>query len=68
VEKQIAEQAREHGVAESEVLTKVLLADNPVKRMAEPDEVAELVVYLCSPEASYITGASLSIDGGWTAS
>ena len=68
VEKQIADQAREHGVAEGEVLTKVLLVDNPVKRMAEPDEVAELVVYLCSPEASYITGTSLSIDGGWTAS
>jgi len=45
----------------------VLLADNPVKRMAEPEEVAELVVYLCSPDASYITGAALSIDGGWTA-
>jgi 3-hydroxybutyrate dehydrogenase len=49
------------------VLTQVLLADNPVKRMAEPDEVAELVVYLCSPDASYITGTALSIDGGWTA-
>ena len=36
--------------------------------MAEPDEIAELAVYLCSPDASYITGASLSIDGGWTAS
>jgi 3-hydroxybutyrate dehydrogenase len=36
--------------------------------MAEPDEIAELVVYLCAPDASYITGASLSIDGGWTAS
>jgi 3-hydroxybutyrate dehydrogenase len=46
----------------------VLLADNPVKRMAEPEEVAELAVYLCSPDASYITGAALSIDGGWTAS
>jgi 3-hydroxybutyrate dehydrogenase len=68
VEKQIADQARAHGIPESEVLTTVLLADNPVKRMAEPDEIAELAVYLCSPEASYITGASLSIDGGWTAS
>jgi 3-hydroxybutyrate dehydrogenase len=68
VEKQIADQARAHGIPESDVLTKVLLADNPVKRMAEPDEIAELAVYLCSPDASYITGASLSIDGGWTAS
>jgi 3-hydroxybutyrate dehydrogenase len=68
VEKQIADQARAHGISESDVLTTVLLADNPVKRMAEPDEIAELAVYLCSPDASYITGASLSIDGGWTAS
>jgi 3-hydroxybutyrate dehydrogenase len=67
VEKQIADQARAHGIPESQVLTQVLLADNPVKRMAEPDEVAELVVYLCSPDASYITGTALSIDGGWTA-
>ena len=68
VEKQIAAQSRAHGIPESDVLTTVLLADNPVKRMAEPDEIAELAVYLCSPDASYITGASLSIDGGWTAS
>ena len=68
VEKQIADQARAHGIAEDEVLSRVLLADNPVKRMAEPEEVAELAVYLCSPDASYITGAALSIDGGWTAS
>jgi len=67
VQKQIADQAVAHGVSENEVLTQVLLADNPVKRMAEPEEVAELVVYLCSPDASYITGAALSIDGGWTA-
>ena len=67
VQKQIADQARAHGVSETEVLTQVLLADNPMKRMAEPEEVAELVVYLCSPDAGYITGAALSIDGGWTA-
>ena len=67
VEKQIADQAQAHGIPQDEVLTRVLLADNPVKRMAEPAEVAELVVYPCSPDASYITGAALSIDGGWTA-
>lgn len=67
VEKQIADQARAHGISDNEVLTRVLLADNPVKRMAEPEEVAELVVYLCSPDAALITGAALSIDGGWTA-
>ena len=68
VEKQIADQARAQGIAEEAVLATVLLADSPVKRMAEPEEIAELAVYLCSPDASYITGAALSIDGGWTAS
>jgi 3-hydroxybutyrate dehydrogenase len=67
VEKQIADQARAHGVAETDVIETVLLPRSAVKRLAEPAEVAELVVYLCSPDASYINGASLPIDGGWTA-
>lgn len=67
VEKQIADQARAHGVAESDVIETVLLPRSAVKRLAEPAEVAELVVYLCSSDASYINGASLPIDGGWTA-
>lgn len=68
VEKQIADQAKAHGIDESEVVEKVLLTRSAVKRLAEPDEIADLVVYLCSPQASYINGASLPIDGGWTAS
>jgi 3-hydroxybutyrate dehydrogenase len=67
VEKQIADQARAHGIAESDVIKTVLLPRSAIKRLAEPAEVAELVVYLCSPDASYINGASLPIDGGWTA-
>ena len=67
VEKQIADQARAHGIAEADVIEAVLLPRSAVKRLAEPAEVAELVVYLCSPDASYINGASLPIDGGWTA-
>ncbi len=67
VEGQIAEQARVRGIAESDVLEQVLLTRSAVKRLAEPAEIAELVVYLCSAQASYINGASLPIDGGWTA-
>ncbi len=67
VEKQIADQARAHGIPESEVIETVMLTRSAVKRLAEPAEIAELLVYLCSPDAAYINGASLSIDGGWTA-
>ncbi|MFF8831412.1 3-hydroxybutyrate dehydrogenase [Streptomyces sp. NPDC015131] len=67
VEAQIADQARTHGIAPERVLTDVLLKDSALKRLVEPGEVAEAVVYLCSPPASFITGTSLVLDGGWTA-
>jgi 3-hydroxybutyrate dehydrogenase len=67
VEKQITDQARAHGIPESEVIQQVMLAQSAIKRLIEPAEVAELAAYLCSPEGSYINGASLPIDGGWTA-
>jgi 3-hydroxybutyrate dehydrogenase len=67
VEKQIANLAKTHGITEAEVLQKIMLVDAPIKRILEPSEVADLVVYLCSDSASGITGADLSIDCGWTA-
>ena len=67
VEKQIADQAIAHGIPESEVIGKIMLTRSAVKRLAEPSEIAELATYLCSPQASYINGASIPIDGGWTA-
>jgi 3-hydroxybutyrate dehydrogenase len=67
VEKQIADQAAAHGLPEDRVLTEVLLKDSAIKRLVEPEEVAEAALYLCSPQASFITGTSLTLDGGWTA-
>ncbi|MER7275980.1 3-hydroxybutyrate dehydrogenase [Dactylosporangium sp. NPDC000244] len=67
VEGQIADQARTHGIPESEVVEKIMLTSAAIKRLIEPEEVAELVAYLCTDVAGFITGTSLSIDGGWTA-
>ena len=67
VEKQIADQARIHGIPESEVIEKVLLAESAIKRLLEPEEVADLVLWLCGPTAGVVTGASYTMDGGWSA-
>ncbi|NYE46825.1 3-hydroxybutyrate dehydrogenase [Spinactinospora alkalitolerans] len=67
VERQITDQADVHGIAEGEVTESVLLRRSPIKRLAEPEEVAEAVAWLCTPHTGYLTGASISLDGGWTA-
>jgi 3-hydroxybutyrate dehydrogenase len=68
VAKQIAAQASAHGMAEDEVVERVLLERSAVKRLIEPAEVAALVTWLCTGPAGALTGASLPLDGGWTAS
>ncbi|WP_030544153.1 3-hydroxybutyrate dehydrogenase [Streptomyces albus] len=67
VERQIADQAAAHGIPADRVVSDILLADSALKRLVEPEEVAEAVAYLCTPEASFVTGAALPLDGGWTA-
>jgi 3-hydroxybutyrate dehydrogenase len=67
VEKQIADQARTHGIDEDAVVAQVMLDRVAVKRLIDPDEVAELTAVLYGPASSSISGSSLSIDGGWTA-
>jgi 3-hydroxybutyrate dehydrogenase len=67
VEKQIADQARHHGLDEDEVVEKIMLTPVAVKRLIEPDEVAEFASVLWGPASASITGVSLVQDGGWTA-
>jgi 3-hydroxybutyrate dehydrogenase len=68
VEGQIADQAKAHGLPEDEVVGRVMLARASVKRLIEPEEVADAVAFLCSPAAASMTGSSLVMDGGWSAS
>lgn len=67
VESQIAEQARLTGLPEAEVVDRVLLSKHPNGAFVRAEEVAALVLHLCSDSASSLTGASLPLDGGWTA-
>ena len=67
VENQIADQAKVRGISESEVLADVILERAALKRLLEPEEVAEMAAYLCSPAAAAVTGTSMVMDGGWTA-
>ncbi len=67
VEKQLADQAKAHGLPESEVLERVLLAQNAIKRLIEPEEVAQLASFLCQEGAWSITGTAQKMDAGWLA-
>ncbi|MDI2125533.1 3-hydroxybutyrate dehydrogenase [Yinghuangia seranimata] len=67
VENQIAAQAAAHGISGDEVVREIMLERPAIKRLIEPEEVAAAVLYLCRAEAGYVTGTSLSLDGGWTA-
>jgi len=67
VEQQIADQAKAHGISEQEVMEKVILARQAVKRLLEPEEVAGLTVFLCTDQASGFTGVPIAMDLGWTA-
>lgn len=67
VEKQIKDQAAAHGIDEDQVLEQVLLTESAIKRLVEPEEVGSLVGWLASADAGMVTGASYTMDGGWSA-
>ncbi|HEX5117690.1 MAG TPA: 3-hydroxybutyrate dehydrogenase [Pseudonocardiaceae bacterium] len=67
VEGQIADQAKIHGIPESEVVASVLLAESSIKELVEPTDIADLVVWLTGPGARMATGTTFTVDGGWTA-
>ena len=67
VENQIPDTMKARGLTREQVMNDVLLAAQPTKRFVTPEEVAALALFLCRDEARSITGANLSVDGGWTA-
>lgn len=67
VEKQIPDQAKAHGISEEAALEDVILAPHAVKRLIEPEEVANVVSFLAGPGGAAFTGAPVTLDQGWTA-
>ncbi|MEZ5933788.1 MAG: 3-hydroxybutyrate dehydrogenase [Alphaproteobacteria bacterium] len=67
VEGQIPDTARARGITEEEVINDVLLKAQPTKKFVTIDQLGGFALFLCSDDAASITGASLSMDGGWTA-
>jgi 3-hydroxybutyrate dehydrogenase len=67
VETQIADQARAHGLSEDRILEDVILAPQAVKRLLEPEEVADAAAYLLGPHGRAVSGAPFVMDYGWTA-
>jgi 3-hydroxybutyrate dehydrogenase len=67
VQKQIPETAKSRGISEGEVIKNVLLHAQPTKQFVTTEQIGALAVFLCTNSAASITGASLPVEGGWTA-
>ena len=67
VEKQIADQAKAHGISEQEVISKVMLYKQAVKEFVPVETLGQLAVFLASDAAQTITGTAIPVDGGWNA-
>lgn len=67
VENQIPDTMKSRNMTREQVMNDVLLAAQPTKKFVTPEQVAALAVFLCREDAASITGANISMDGGWTA-
>lgn len=67
VEKQIPDTMKARNLTREQVIDDVLLQAQPTKEFVTVDQIAALVLFLCSDAAAQITGSNISIDGGWTA-
>ena len=67
IENQIPDTMRTRDMTRDQVINDVLLAAQPTKQFVQPEQVAALALFLCREEAAQVTGANLSVDGGWTA-
>lgn len=64
---QIADQAKTHGMSETDVIANVMLKKHAIKQFVTTDALGALCVFLCTPHADLITGTALPVDGGWSA-
>lgn len=67
VDNQIDAQAATHGISREEVVEKIMLQKAAVKKLIEPETIADVAKFLCSKAGDHITGSTMTIDGGWTA-
>lgn len=67
VDNQIDAQAASHGISREEVVEKIMLQKAAVKKLIEPETIADVAKFLCSNAGAHITGSTLTIDGGWIA-
>jgi 3-hydroxybutyrate dehydrogenase len=67
IQNQVPLLAQKHGIPEDEVIRTIILPNCPLGRLLEPEEIAGAALYLCSEQASGITGTAFAVDGGWTA-